>query len=117
MERRIRVDFMRQPRRDEAAYPWWICGRGVTTDNAKSRRIRPSGLVKPLLVGLIYLLFHASVSAHEPGKSYLNLSLDSGQFTGQWDIPLRDLAAILRLDPDQHGSVNPDQLKPQYADA
>src|SRR5271154_3401717 len=50
MERRIRVSFLRQPRRDEAAYPSWICGRGVTTDDAKSRRIRPSGLVKPLLV-------------------------------------------------------------------
>src|SRR5579883_973400 len=52
-----------------------------------------------------FFLFASSALAHEPSKSYLNLVLESNQFTGQWDIPLRDVQAVVPLELDPDGTV------------
>jgi hypothetical protein len=65
---------------------------------------------------LAALLFSVSTQAHEPSKSYLSLTLDSNQLTGQWDIPLRDLQNVLPLDPDKDGFITWEKLNARYHD-
>ncbi len=62
-----------------------------------------------------FFLFASSALAHEPSKSYLNLVLESNQFTGQWDIPLRDVQAVVPLELDPDGTVAWDKLKARYS--
>lgn len=53
-------------------------------------------------------------SAHEPSKSYLSLTLDTNGITGQWDIPLRDLRAVVALGTNNTGPVTWDDLRARY---
>ena len=69
-----------------------------------------------ILVALGSLFFGISAQAHEPSKSYLNLTLDSAQFTGKWDIPLRDFQSVVPLRLDKSGTVQSDQLDTQFHD-
>jgi hypothetical protein len=48
MKRQIRVDFLRQPSRDEPVYPSWTFGREKTMDGVKSRGRRFSRISEPL---------------------------------------------------------------------
>jgi len=43
---------------------------------------------------LLLFLFSFQAFAHEPSKSYLSLTMDSGRFIGQWDVPLTDLEKV-----------------------
>ncbi len=52
--------------------------------------------------------------AHEPSKSYLNLIATNGQISGQWDIPLKDLQAVVPLDVDKDGFVTREELESGY---
>jgi hypothetical protein len=63
------------------------------------------------LASVVCLFFALCARAHEPSKSYLSLTLDSDRFTGQWDVPLRDLQSVMPLGLDQ------DSLKAHYREA
>jgi len=75
-----------------------------------SRGIRTKALT--LLVALLFILrapvFNAS--AHEPTKSYLNLTAENGEISGQLDIPLKDLQTVVLLDADKDGFVTREEL-------
>jgi hypothetical protein len=68
------------------------------------------------LVALVCVFFAVSARAHEPSKSYLSLSLDSRQFTGRLDVPLRDLESVVPLGADEKGSIDREQLDVHYRD-
>ncbi len=63
------------------------------------------------VIALACLFPALSADAHEPSKSYLSLTLDSGRFTGQWDIPLRDLQNVVPLGQDKNGVIAREQLE------
>ena len=69
---------------------------------------------KSAILALAILLVAASVFAHEPSKSYLNLTLDSNELSGQWDIRLRDLQLVVPLDLDTDGIVTFEKLHARY---
>jgi hypothetical protein len=62
------------------------------------------------LLTLAFLFFAVFARAHEPSKSYLSLTLDSGQFVGRFDMPLRDLQNVVPLGADKTGSIDQAQL-------
>lgn len=65
-------------------------------------------------LGFVCLFAAITASAHEPSKSYLSLTLDSGRITGQWDIPLRDLQKVTPLQLDMNRSTDREQLAACY---
>jgi len=68
-----------------------------------------------LVVTLASVLFNFCADAHEPSKSYLNLTVDSvGHFIGQWDIPLRDLETVVPLERDRDGFIEQEQINVHY---
>ncbi|MDB6021176.1 MAG: lnt [Pedosphaera sp.] len=75
-----------------------------------------SAVLRHSLMALALVFFTNSAFAHDPSKSYLSLTLDSNQLTGQWDIPLRDLQTVVPLDPDKEGLVSWEKLNVRYRD-
>ena len=63
---------------------------------------------------LFAFLWAVQASAHEPSKSYLSLTLDTNGITGQWDIPLRDLRAVVPLGANNTSPVTWDELRAGY---
>ena len=61
-----------------------------------------------------FLLLPAAAVAHEPSKSYLGITLDSNQLSGQWDIPLKDLQSVVPLELDSEGIVTWEKLHTNY---
>jgi hypothetical protein len=61
------------------------------------------------------LILATPVFAHDPSKSYLSLTLESNQFTGQWDVPLRDLQTVVPLQLDSEGIVTWEKLQARYS--
>jgi len=45
------------------------------------------------------------LSAHQPGLSYLNLTVESNRLSGRVDMSLRDLDLVVNLDADGNGAV------------
>ncbi len=69
------------------------------------------------LVAMAWFLPGPSAQAHEPSKSYLNLTLESGQFTGKWDVPLRDLQSVVPFEWDKNsGAAQSEQLNAHFHD-
>ena len=74
------------------------------------------------------LLAAASVQAHKPSDSYLSITVQdsqgsgqvdgqiSGQISGQWDISLRDLDFAIGLDADGDGDITWGELRARHAD-
>jgi hypothetical protein len=60
---------------------------------------------------LAYLLLFLSLcittnlSAHQPGLSYVSLTVESNRLSGRVDMALRDLDLVLNLDQDGNGAV------------
>ncbi|MDH4393189.1 MAG: HupE/UreJ family protein [Aquabacterium sp.] len=83
---------------------------------------RPTGLPAwwgPLLLlcGLLFgLLWAGPASAHKPSDSYLTLAASGTQFTGRWDIALRDLDVALGLDADGDGNITWGEVRARHAD-
>jgi len=64
--------------------------------------------MKRLLYSLPLLLSAAIAQAHSASDAYLTLSLDDADKSmlhGQWDIALRDLDFVLKLDDDGNGEL------------
>jgi hypothetical protein len=65
-----------------------------------------------LIIVSVLILGPAVVQAHSASDAYLNLAVDSGNrrgmfvVHGQWDIALRDLDFVLKLDDDGDGRLN-----------
>lgn len=53
--------------------------------------------------------------AHDPNKSYLHLAYETNGFSGQWDVPLKDLQTVVPLDADHDGFVTWDELNAAYS--
>jgi hypothetical protein len=66
-----------------------------------------------LLILLLWL--SAPVYAHKASDSYLVLSLQGAQVTGQWDIALRDIDFALGLDQDGNGEITWGELRHRQA--
>ena len=71
-------------------------------------------ILQAALAFLALLVFALPAFAHDPSKSYLALTLNSNQLTGQWDIPLRDLQTAVPLDLDRNGLVTWEKLHLRY---
>ena len=59
--------------------------------------------------------FAADARAHDPSKSYLHLMYETNGFSGQWDVPLKDLQTVVPLDADHDGFVTWDELNAGYS--
>ena len=70
-------------------------------------------LLAGMLLGMLWLTT-SPARAHEPSKSYLNLSLVSNQFTGQWDLPISELKGVIALDADHDGVITWEELRDRY---
>jgi len=58
----------------------------------------------------------ASAHAHKPSDSYLTLTVDGTQITGQWDIALRDLDFAIGLDANQDDAITWGEVRAKQAD-
>ena len=69
--------------------------------------------MKRLLYALPLLLSAAVAEAHSASDAYLTLSVDVDESTlhGQWDIALRDLDFVLKLDDDGNGELTWGEVK------
>jgi len=73
------------------------------------------GVWRALALALLLLGATASAVAHKPSDSYLQLTVgDSAQFTGQWDIHLRDLDFAIGLDADGDGQITWGELRARH---
>lgn len=54
---------------------------------------------------LILLGIASPLSAHQPGLSYVSLTVESNRLSGRVDMALRDLDLVLNLDQDGNGAV------------
>ncbi len=55
---------------------------------------------------LAFISLHTdSLSAHQPGLSYINLTVESNRLSGRVDMSLRDLDLVVNLDADGNGAV------------
>ncbi|MEW6156855.1 MAG: HupE/UreJ family protein [Verrucomicrobiota bacterium] len=61
------------------------------------------------MVAMIFLL--PSAYAHKPSDTYLSLFISRQQFTGQWDIALRDLEVAVGLDINADGEITWGELQ------
>jgi hypothetical protein len=58
----------------------------------------------------------AAAHAHKPSDSYLTLTVDGAQITGQWDIALRDLDFAIGLDANQDDAITWGEVRAKQAD-
>jgi len=62
------------------------------------------------------LLLTGAAQAHKPSDSYLSVTVQGSQLTGQWDIALRDLDFAIGLDADGDGDITWGELRARHAD-
>ena len=67
-----------------------------------------------VLIALLLALFRAAAYAHKASDSYLALSVDGAQISGQWDIALRDLEFAIGLDADGNGEITWGELRARH---
>jgi len=61
-------------------------------------------------------LLASAAQAHKPSDSYLSVSAQGSQLSGQWDIALRDLDFAIGLDADGDGTITWGELRARHAD-
>lgn len=67
---------------------------------------RLSSITKHTVSLLLLLVLGAThLSAHQPGLSYINLTVESNRLSGRVDMSLRDLDLVVNLDADGNGAV------------
>lgn len=67
---------------------------------------RSSPIFKHIGLLLLLLITGAThLNAHQPGLSYINLTVESNRLSGRVDMSLRDLDLVVNLDADGNGAV------------
>ena len=66
------------------------------------------------MILLLLSVWAAPAHAHKPSDSYLALSLQGDQLSGQWDIALRDLDFAIGLDADGNGEITWGEVKAKH---
>lgn len=67
---------------------------------------RLTSILKLIAMLMLLLVTGAThLSAHQPGLSYLNLTVESNRLSGRVDMSLRDLDLVVNLDADGNGAV------------
>lgn len=68
------------------------------------------------LIACLFLLcaWCAPAQAHKPSDSYLAISVQGQQITGQWDIALRDLDFAIGLDGNGDGGLTWDEIRARH---
>ena len=69
-----------------------------------------------LTAALLAMATMAPALAHKSSDSYLSLCVKGKEITGQWDIALRDLDFVLKLDDDGDGNITWSELRRHQAD-
>ena len=67
-----------------------------------------------LVLALAILFLSAPAWAHKPSDSYLSLTVNDSQATGQWDIALRDLDYAIGLDADDDGTITWGEVRTRH---
>ncbi len=62
------------------------------------------------------LCLAASAWAHKPSDSYLAVTVNGPQISGQWDIALRDLDFAIGLDADGDGNITWGEVRSRHTD-
>jgi hypothetical protein len=62
-------------------------------------------------LALMLALAAGVAHAHRPSDAFLTLDVDGAQVRGQWEVALRDLAAIVPLDPDGDARITWGELR------
>lgn len=83
------------------------------TSATQARRL--AALARWLVAGALCLCAGLS-SAHKPSDSYLTLKTAGANFTGHWDIALRDLDFAIGLDADGDGNITWGEVRARHAD-
>ena len=63
---------------------------------------------------LLLSVWAAPAHVHKPSDSYLTLSLQGDQLSGQWDIALRDLDFAIGLDAHANGEIIWGEVKAKH---
>ena len=68
------------------------------------------------LIAFLFLLcaWCSPAQAHKPSDSYLAISVQGQQITGQWDIALRDLDFAIGLDGNGDGALTWDEIRARH---
>lgn len=69
-----------------------------------------------VLIGAALVLAASSAFAHKPSDSYLAISIEGADVSGQWDIALRDLDFAIGLDDNGDGDITWGEVKTHQAD-
>lgn len=73
------------------------------------------GACRRILASLM-LLAAGAAQAHKPSDSYLSVSVQGIQISGQWDIALRDLDFAIGLDANGDGDITWGELRARHDD-
>ena len=57
------------------------------------------------------VLSAATAHAHRASDAFLTVAIDGSQLRGHWEIALRDLAAVVDVDPDRNGEITWGELR------
>ena len=70
----------------------------------------------PWVRACVLLLVANAAQAHKPSDSYLSVTVQGSQLSGQWDIALRDLDFAIGLDANGDGDITWGELRARHAD-
>src|SRR5256886_969357 len=88
---------------------WKPALRGRDSRNGRTIRHdggRPARFFQRIgCVAILLFRFTAVVHAHQGSSSYLTVTVDGTNVTGQWDISLIDLEQVIGLDADRDGNI------------
>ena len=68
------------------------------------------------LITVVLALAASAAFAHKPSDSYLAVSVEGTELSGQWDIALRDLDFAIGIDDNGDGDITWGEVKAHHAD-
>jgi hypothetical protein len=68
------------------------------------------------LLALLLMLCSPYALSHKPSDSYLSLSTQGSQVTGQWDIALRDLEMAIGVDGNDDGKITWGEVRSKHVE-
>ena len=72
--------------------------------------------MRRFILAIMIILLSQSAWAHKPSDSYMSLTFQEAQISGQWDIALRDLNDAIGLDTDDDGAISWGEVRTKHAD-